>query len=208
MRTRDPSSDVWKGCLIALVCFFYSPVAVYPSQAGEQAPIPLDRLPGIITGAPDHRAVFSEERRLLLLTEPVQLQGTLLFTAPGRFEKHTELPQQEDLVVDGEWVTVSLPDQNTQMRFNIVDDPMMHALLFSLQSILNGKPENLSEIFAVEAWGDTAAWTLRLKPSGPALAERVLAIRVTGETHWIRTIELWETSGDYLIMSIGSEVTE
>jgi len=208
MRTRDPSSDICKSCLIAILCILVSLVAGFPSQADEQAPIPLDRLPSIITGAPDHRAEFDEERRLLLLTEPVQLQGTLLFRAPGRFEKHTESPQREDLVVDGEWVAVSLPDKNTRMRFNIVDDPVLHALLFSLQSILNGNPESLSEIFAVEAWGDTASWTLRLKPIGPALAERVTAIRVTGETHWIRTIELWETSGDYLIMSIGSEVTE
>ena len=208
MRTRGLSSDVRTGCLIAIACFLFSLCSVFPSLAGEQAPISLDRLPEIITGAPDHHAVFNEERRLLLLTEPVQLQGTLLFRAPGRFEKHTESPEREDLVVDDEWVTVSLPDQNTQLRFNIVDDPMMHGLLFSLQSVLNGEPGRLSGLFAVEAWGGAEAWTLRLKPNEPALAERVQAIRVTGETHWIRTIELWETSGDYLIMSIGSEVTE
>jgi outer membrane lipoprotein-sorting protein len=194
--------------LIAISGFLFFLIAVFPSLAGEQAPISLDRLPDIITGAPNHRAEFTEERRVLLLTEPVRLQGTLLFRAPDLFEKHTLSPQREDLVVDGEWVTVSLPDQNTEMRFNMTDDPLLHGLLFSLQSLLNGEPERLAGIFAIEAWGGANAWTLRLKPSGRELAERVRVMRVTGETHWIRTIELWETTGDYLIMTIGSEVAE
>ncbi len=197
-----------RSSLIAISGFLFFLITVFSSLASEQPPISPDRLPEIITGAPDHRAEFREERRLLLLTEPVRLQGTLLFRAPGHFEKHTLLPQHEDLVVDGEWVTVSLPDQNTEMRFNMTDDPLLHGLLFSLQSLLNGEPERLAGIFAIEAWGGANAWTLRLKPSGRELAERVRVMRVTGETHWIRTIELWETTGDYLIMTIGSEVAE
>lgn len=197
--------------LLAIVGLLVSLAAVVPSQAGELAPLAplaLDRLAGIITGTPDHTAKFSEERRLILLTEPVRLEGTLLFRAPGRLEKHTMSPQREDLVVEGEWVTVSLPDKHADLRLNIADDPALHGLLFSLQSLLTGKPERLSEIFAVEAWGGADSWILRLKPGPPDLAERILVIRVTGEGRWIRTIELWETTGDYLIMSIGSETFE
>lgn len=196
-----------RNSLVAISGIVISLVAIFPSLAGEQAPLSPDRLAEFITGAPDHRAEFSEERRLLLLTEPVRLQGTLLFRKPDRLEKHTLSPLREDLVVDGDWVTVSLPDRNTEMRFNMADDPLLHGLLFSLRSILNGEPGRLAEIFAVEAWGDGNAWTLRLKPVGTDLAQRIQAIRVTGETYWIRTIELWEISGDYLIMTIGSEVT-
>ena len=46
-------------------------LAVSPAvPAGDQPPLPLDRLPAIITGTPDHRAEFREERRLMLLYEP------------------------------------------------------------------------------------------------------------------------------------------
>jgi len=197
-----------KNSLVAISGIIVSLVIAFSSLAGEQKPLSPDRLPEIISGAPDHRAEFSEERRLLLLNDPVRLRGTLLFWKPDRFEKHTLSPQQEDLVVDGDWVTVSLPDRNTEMRFNMADDPLLYGLLFSLRSIMNGEPGRLAEIFEVEAWGDGSGWTMRLKPRAPELAQRVRAIRVTGETHWIRTIELWETSGDYLIMTIGSEVTE
>ena len=180
-------------------------VAGSPGAAGEQAPLPLDRLAGIITGAPDHRAVFREERRLLLLKNSVELEGELLFRAPDRFEKHTQKPQREDLVVEGEWVTVSLPDRDTDLRLNMAADPVLHGLLFSLQSLLTGRPERLSRLFEVEAWGDAAEWTLRMKPRDAEMAQRVQAVRVTGQGHWLRTIEMWETSGDYMIMSIGPE---
>ncbi|MDH5558717.1 MAG: outer membrane lipoprotein carrier protein LolA [Alphaproteobacteria bacterium] len=179
-----------------------------PSMAAEQAPLAVDRLAEIITGAPDHTAKFHEERRLILLSEPIYLEGTLLFRAPGRYEKHTLSPQREDMVVDGEWVTVTLPDRSTEIRLNMADDSLLHGLLFSLQSLLNGNPEKLSEIFAIEAWGGADGWTLRLEPGPPAMAKRIKAIRVTGEGHWVRTIELWENTGDYLIMTIDSEVAE
>lgn len=197
-----------RNSLIAISGFLVSLLAALPSLGGEQTPLAPDRLAGIITGAPDHRATFREERRLLLLTEPVKLEGTVRFRTPDRFEKHTLSPHREDLVVEGEWVSVSLPDRDTVLRLNMADDPVLHGLLFSLQSLLTGQPGRLSEIFAVESWGGADGWTLRLKPVAAKLADRLQVVRVTGERHWIRTIELWETTGDYLIISIDSEVIE
>ena len=197
-----------RNSLIAIGGFLVPLLAALPSFAGERTPLAPDRLAEIITGAPDHRATFREERRLMLLTEPVKLNGTVRFRAPDRFEKHSLSPQREDLVVEGEWVSVSLPDRDSVLRLNMADDPVLHGLLFSLQSLLTGQPGRLSEIFAVEAWGGADGWTLRLKPVDAKLAERLRVVRVTGERHWIRTIELWETTGDYLIMSIDSEVIE
>lgn len=194
--------------LAAIIGFLLPLTLVSSVPAGEQAPLPLDRLPRIIDGAPDHRAAFREERRLTLLTEPVTLEGTLLFRAPDRFEKHTVTPQREDLVVEGEWVIVSLPDRDGDLRLNMADDPVLHGLLFSLQSLLTGRPDRLSELFEVQAWGGPAEWTLRMKPKGGEMAQHIQAVRVTGEGHWLRTLELWETGGDYLIMSIDSEAPE
>lgn len=195
-----------RNSLAAIFGFLLALAGIWGGAATEQATLSLERLPEIITGVPDHRAEFQEERRLTLLKEPVRLSGVLLFKAPGRFEKHTQAPLREDLVVEGEWVTVSSPDRKHDLRLNMSSDPVLHGLLFSLQSLLTGQPDRLSEIFTVEAWGSEAAWTLRLKPRPAEMADRVQAVRVTGEGRWLRSIELWETSGDYLIMSIGPEL--
>lgn len=186
------------GCLMAGFLF-------PPAMAGEPSPLPIGRLAEIISGVPDHTASFRETRRLTLLSEPVELEGTLVFRAPDHLEKHTLAPQREDLVVDGGWVTVSLPGQNNEMQFNIADDPVLQGLLFSLQKLLNGEPSELTDLFAVEAWGSAVGWTLRLKPKMPEMQKRVQAVRVKGEGRWIRTLELWETSGDYMIMTIDAE---
>lgn len=194
-----------RNSLAAIFGFLFPLAGICALAANEQAPLPLEQLPGIITGVPDHRAEFHEERRLTLLKEPVVLSGFLLFRAPDRLEKHTQTPQREDLVVEGEWVIVSSPDRKQEMRLNMSSDPVLYGLLFSLQSLLTGHPERLSNVFNLEAWGDEAGWTLRMKPRAADMASRVQAVRVTGQGRWLRSIELWETSGDYLSMSIGPE---
>jgi len=182
--------------------------AASTARAGDQPPLPADHLGEIITGAPDHTAKFREERRLKMLNEPLHLEGTLRFRAPDHLEKHTISPQREDLFVDGEWVTVSAPGRKNEMRLNMADDPVLHGLLFSLQSLLAGKPERLSEIFKVEAKGSAAGWTLRLKPRKADMADRVQAVRVTGEGPWIRALELWQANGDSLLINIYGEKPE
>jgi outer membrane lipoprotein-sorting protein len=178
------------------------------ARAGDQPQLPVERLDKIITGAPDHTAKFREERRLKMLNEPLHLEGTLRFRAPDHLEEHTLSPQRENLVVDGEWVTVSAPGRKNEMRLNMGDDPVLQGLLFSLQSLLAGKPERLSEIFKVEAKGSASGWILRLKPLKPEMADRVQIVRVTGEGPWIRTLELWQANGDYLVMTIYGERPE
>lgn len=172
-----------------------------PAGAAESA-ITVEALSRIVTGMPDHQATFQEERRHLLLKDPIRLHGTLRFRAPDRLEKHTLAPHREDLVVDGDWVTVSLPDRDMNARLKITDDPVLYGLLFSLRALLNGDVAALEQQFFVEAWGDGAAWTIRLRPRAGALADRIQTVRMAGSAGWIAKIEMWETTGDYLRMTI------
>ncbi len=172
-----------------------------PADAAEQA-LTAEALSRIVTRVPDHQATFREERRQLLLKAPILLSGTLRFEAPDRLEKHTLAPHREDLVVVGDWVTVSLPEQNVNLRLKISDDPVLYGLLFSLRAMLNGDVAALDKQFSVEGWGDAAAWTVRLRPRAGALADRILTIRMAGSAGWIGKIEMWETSGDYMRMTI------
>lgn len=172
-----------------------------PAAAAETA-LTVEALSRIVTSVPDHQATFREERRQLLLREPVLLSGTLRFRAPDRLEKQTLVPHREALVVDGDWVTVALPEQNVNIRLKISDDPVLYALLFSLRALLNGDVAVLEDRFFVEGWGDADAWTIRLRPRAGALADRVQTVRIAGSAGWIGKIEIWETTGDYMRMTI------
>lgn len=175
-----------------------------PAAAAESV-LDAEALSRIVTSVPDHQAVFHEERRQLLLKDPIELSGTLRFQAPDRLEKHTVTPHREDLIVDGDWVTVSLPERNINARLKITDDPVVYGLLFSLRAVLNGDVAALEEQFFVEGWGDAAAWTIRLRPRAGALADRVQTVKMAGSAGWISRIEMWETSGDYLRMTISTK---
>ncbi len=185
-----------RSCLL-LLCL----ALAVPAAAAESA-LTVEALSRIVTRVPDHEATFLEERRQLLLKDPLVLSGTLRFRAPDRLEKHTLVPHREDLIVDGDWVTVSLPEQNLNARLKISDDPVLYALLFSLRALLNGDVAALEGRFFVEAWGDADSWTVRLRPRAGELADRVQTVRIAGSPGWIAKIEMWETTGDYLRMTI------
>ncbi len=172
-----------------------------PAAAAETV-LGVEALSRIVTRVPDHEATFLEERRQILLKDPLLLSGTLRFQAPDRLEKHTVEPHRENLVVEGDWVTVSLPERNINTRLKISDDPVLYGLLFSLRAMLNGDVAALEDRFFVEGWGDAESWTVRLRPRAGVLADRVRTVRIAGRTGWIERIELWETSGDYLRMTI------
>ena len=185
-----------RSCLL-LLCF----ALALPAAAAESA-LSVEALSRIVTRVPDHQATFLEERRQILLKDPLFLSGTLRFRAPDRLEKHTLVPHREDLIVEGDWVTVSLPEQDIYARLKISDDPVLYALLFSLRALLNGDVASLEAQFFVEAWGDSASWTIRLRPRDGVLADRIQALRMAGSPGWVGKIEMWETTGDYLRMTI------
>jgi len=43
------------------------------------------------------RAKFSERKHVAILNAPLDSSGTLIYTAPGRLEKHTLAPRQESI---------------------------------------------------------------------------------------------------------------
>ena len=52
------------------------------------------------------RARFKEERQLSILTNPIQTEGELFFSPPNRLARHTRLPGQSSLIVDGDRLTL------------------------------------------------------------------------------------------------------
>ena len=184
-----------------IILFILFPWPCQAGPGGGDDRIPLELLDSIITGTPDHEARFREERRLQLLAQPIRLAGTLRFVAPDRIEKHTAAPR-EDLVVVGAWASVRLHDRNTDTRFRISDDPVLQALIDTLRAILNGEPRRLAVYYEIEARGSAGAWTLRLKPLGEALADRIQAVEVAGANNWMRRIAVRETTGDVTIIDV------
>ena len=185
-----------------LVSIFAALMASAGASGEELPPVSLDRLSELIAGAPNHTATFREERRQVLLSEPILLEGTLLYSAPDRLEKHTISPRREDLVVEGDWVTISAPDRDLNTRMKITADPVLYGLLFSLRAILAGDVAALDRRFTVAGRGRDDSWSIELQPRSGELAARIQSIKVAGAGGHVASIELLETTGDSFLIAI------
>ena len=148
------------------------------------------------------KARFVERKDLAILTAPLETSGILVYTAPGRLEKHTLRPDQESLVLEQDTLTIDSKAAGKRRTLALPDYPVVWALVESIRSTLAGDLQTLSRFYRVTLRGDEHAWRLLLKPIEPKMQSVVSEIRINGSADWIGTIEILETGGDRSVMTI------
>jgi outer membrane lipoprotein-sorting protein len=148
------------------------------------------------------QAAFVESKHVEILSTPLQSRGRLLYTAPGRLEKHTLSPRRESLVLDGDELTLENKDRNQRRTLQLHDQPMVRAFVESIRSTLAGDLATLSRFYEVKLDGGERQWRLTLKPGDPQVREVVSEIRIAGSRDAIASIEFIEANGDRSVMTI------
>jgi len=155
------------------------------------------------------RAQFVERKHLAILTAPLESSGTLVYTAPGRLEKHTLAPRRESLVLERDRLTLERPaenrDRNQRRTFALQDQPVIWSFVESIRSTLAGDLATLSRFYQVTLDGGERQWRLTLKPIEPDMQNFVSEIRIGGSRNRIDTIEIIETQGDRSVMTITAD---
>lgn len=148
------------------------------------------------------RARFTESKHLAILSAPLESSGTLIYTAPGRLEKHTLTPRQESLVLEQDRLILENKARNQRRTFALQDYPVIWAFVESIRSTLAGDLATLNRFYQVALDGSERQWRLTLKPSEPGMQNVVSEIRIGGSRNRIGTIEIIETQGDRSVMTI------
>ena len=143
-------------------------------------------------------ARFTEERTVKGIEGPLMSSGTLSFTAPDRFARHTLQPTKESMEVQGRTLLLKRGNRTRQMEMDMV--PEVGALLDAMRATLTGDAALLQKHFAAELTGNDAKWVLRLKPRDERLARQVQQIELVGQTADLRSIELLLSGGDRSLM--------
>jgi outer membrane lipoprotein-sorting protein len=151
------------------------------------------------------RARFVESRQLAILSAPLESSGTLIYTAPGRLEKHTLAPRAESLVLDGDRLTLENKAQNQRRSFALQQYPEIWALVESMRSTLAGDLAALQRYYQVGLEGSESQWRLTLKPVEPGMQRLVGEIRIGGSGNQVGSVEIIETGGDRSLMTITRE---
>lgn len=151
------------------------------------------------------RGKFAERKFLAILSAPLEFSGTLLYTAPGRLEKHTLWPKPETLVLEQDKLTIENKDRNQRRTLVLQDYPVIWAFVESIRSTLAGDLQTLNRFYRISLEGSETQWRLLLKPSEPKMQAMVNEIRISGSNNRIRTIEIVEAEGDRSVMTIAAD---
>jgi outer membrane lipoprotein-sorting protein len=160
----------------------------------------LDTLAALLAQRKGAEARFTEERWVSGFDGPLRASGTLSFTAPDRFARHTLEPRPESMIVEGNNLTLKRGGRSRQMALDAI--PELTALIEAVRGTLNGDVATLQKHFNTRVEGDSALWTLTLTPRESRLAAQVRELKIAGQGADLRSVELWLAGGDHSLMLV------
>ena len=187
--------------MIRLLAALAAASAFGPPQAAA-ADLRVEELMRSLAQVRSRTASFVERKHVAILNAPLESSGTLVYTAPGRLEKHTAAPRAESLVLDGDRLTVEDRGRGQSRTLALPEQPVIQAFVEGVRSTLAGDLATLTRFYQVALDGNERRWRLTLKPREQPMQEFVSEVRISGSLDRIRTIEIVETGGDRSVMTI------
>jgi Outer membrane lipoprotein carrier protein LolA-like len=157
---------------------------------------------GTLSAVRESRGSFREEKSLAALATPLVSEGTLHYVAPAHLEKRTSGPTREDLVVDGDELTIRKPSENLNRTLRLEQQPQIRALVESIRSTLAGDLSTLRRYYSVGLDGSTERWRLTLVPLDSRTREFLKVVRIDGIGRDIVGVDTVEANGDTSHMTI------
>ena len=181
-------------CALAIV-----PLAF--SHAGSSTGVELAELMQKLSEVRAAGGKFTERKYLLILNEPLILEGMVRYRAPDYVKKEYDDPDSESYEVRGDRLTIEFPD-GRRRDLSLDEHPVLRAFVESYRGTLAGDLETLNRYFDLELDGHMDDWELRLTPRRPELAERLSAVVMRGREVTVYSVETLEASGDRSVMTL------
>jgi len=159
----------------------------------------LDRLMSELAQHRSGRAAFTETKYLSIAAQPIESSGELVFVAPDHLEKHTQKPKPEDVVVDGDKVTLTRNGQT--QTFSLESYPELGTLIGSIRATLSGNRSALEQAYKMAVAGSDEDWSLTLTPLDPRI-QNISSIALGGSRGELRSVAIQQADGDRSLMRI------
>jgi len=171
--------------------------AAKPALAGK-SPADIDALLAGLAKAPGLYAHFREEKHITLLQAPLVSEGSIYFTPPARFARHSEKPIKSVMIIDGNQLQFGNADG--QESVNLGANPVARLFADSFVMLLSGDRVGLERMFkmrlspAAKPGGD---WTLVLTPRVAPMDKMITALELRGRGLILNELIVREASGDW-----------
>jgi outer membrane lipoprotein-sorting protein len=189
-----------RAAILPLILVAAFALRVPTASAQGAAPFDLAHLMARFATVKSASAHYIERRYVHFLKAPLIAKGVLIFTAPNRLEKKTLEPAAEDMVIDGDTLTVQREGQTQTLSVSAY--PQIGAFIEGIRATLTGDAASLQRIYEADLQGDANGWSLQLQPRDPAMQAVVRSISISGSGAVIDRIETIEHDGDRTDMRI------
>ncbi len=176
-----------------------------PGAGAPGAPPPgvsadLDEVLHLLGARRHGETSFIEQQFLSMLKRPVESSGELIYDAPDRLEKRTLEPHPENLVVDGNVLTVQRGHRSRVLELKSY--PQALPFVESIRATLAGDRAALERVFRLEFSGSLPGWSLLLVPLDADLAKSVSQVRIDGSRDELLRVEIRQADGDRSLMTL------
>ena len=183
--------------------FAWATTSTDPSTNEPLAPtyFGLNELSQLLRREVTSTASFHEQQYRRVLKEPIERRGEFHFEPPSLFEKRVLAPVTETYRLDGETLSIALPDRKVR-QVSLRNQPLLGGLLLGFRAVVSGHLDMLADSFEVQVSGTSEAWRIDLRPTQADVAKYIGAIHVTGKGSEPLRFEILERNGDRTITAI------
>lgn len=195
--SAPPRRKASRGLALLVVLMVLVPIPW--ARAAE--PFGLAELSVLLHRDTEATARFRELQHRRILKAPLERTGELHFVPPALFEKRVLAPVTETYSLDGETLTIALPERKAR-QISLRNQPLLGGLLLGFKAVVSGQLASLAPAFEATVSGTAAQWQLVLRPQQAEVARYIEVIEVTGAGPEPRQFTVLERNGDRTVTDI------
>lgn len=162
-------------------------------------------LMGLLAQNSSGSARFVEKKYFAMVDRPIESSGELRYVAPDRFEKITQRPRAETMVLAQGVLTLDRGGRQQQLR--LADHPEVAAFVESIRGTLTGDRAALERLYKLQLEGSEQRWALTLVPRQARMLGVVKSVRMEGSRADLRSVEIEQSDADRSVMLIEKVTT-
>jgi len=168
---------------------------VSPSDApGEEA---LEQIREAMEDIHSLAGDFIEEKRLVMLKEPVLLKGRFFYVKPDRLRWEYFSPEAQGFALSKDRGIRWQKNPNQRIPFDLNAAPALQGFVDQIFSWIQGDVEKIQNRYRVSVSSEDAVFILLTPriPAEKAVLDRIL-IRFSHDLRYVRTVHIHEKNGD------------
>lgn len=180
--------------IVAKLIFFLllATAALQISTRAEPA-ITIAEIETLLKENTNHTVEYEESRESAWLQTPVISRGTMQ-SIPPMLEKSAKFPSLQTWRLYPDHMQWFGPTDSKTINFS--QSPQLGALANALRGVVLGEFITLNQDFFVEVLGESASWSVQLKPRSDNLAKYLILIQFNGVESRIKKIVVLEPGGE------------